>query len=450
MSDLIPRLLSLLLLAFALHAQPGVCYTNGTLSGCPDIGTNPSLGTYLGQVGPQILELNAFLGPLPQPKPQYIGAQLVVGSFNWFTADSFSCYLSTPNSCIFANATNLIAFLDSALVPTGTIVFWNIWLDPYLTAAECSSCASPPAPGFDAYGLTVYDAVMSAIAAKGLKLFLSFVPWTSLWNACGLDSATMTEAQMAGCVGPAEEGAVKHVLGVVGAGVLIAVADCHEPLGLWLESTHQTFSTADWSAFISTLYGYIKAASSAVKAGAGFTAGEDAYITAAIANNLATMDFGGVDAYPREDSATFATAYEAYGGWCHEFVNAGMLCSIDELGLQTMVQQDEPSGSETYANPGCGYPGWSTFGLLQAEIPALTHLFAAEGASWIDLFPSMVLAYQGTQYNSNCSGNSTTASFAAATLKNLTGSPAPAGLEWLAGGTWSSFQGFNNFTEVIQ
>ena len=448
----------LLLIPILCYSQPTTCFAGvgsvGVTSGCPcNPAQSPCVQAYIGDVN---TALNAAYATLTSKRQNAIpsGMALITAAPVYFEADPLGCQNSTPNSCIFANATLENQLIDTAVAQTGsTYIDINIDPVPYLTSAEYTGSCTPVHLAQATYLLTVYDAMFAHIKAKGLKIRLAPEPGF-LWainnpgGACSLKASTMTVTQQDNAYGPTLAAIVAH-LNTNG----IAITDLtvnHEPNGLWNSITGQVFSTADWTTMIQQLSPYVTGAAggSGIQIGSGFTFGDTAYppVVAANVNSSGTvMNFGGIDVYFSQAPGTWVTELASYGTMCSQFLGAtpAMACKTNEAGHWGHCPSAGSGCGLSVQYEGCGWIGLQTYNVNNAFFQLLPLFVSSVGATYVSQYQTQPISiFQSAPLLGACLITTPTG-YTAQVLTNAATVPSAAGFGWKSGVTFGqlSMQG---------
>ena len=467
--------LSFLAVTAALSAQPGVCYVaygaGGVSATCPLNGVqSPTMPAFIGKVNQAFNAHLAAIAGKPQPwVANSLNLDLMSQSFTYV-----GCTTS-PGSCIFADATKQIAYIDNVLAKSAKAgdpikyIFWNLDPLPYLMSAEFGALTGNTCAGLGypsavctilSNVLSVDDAIMAHVASLGIKIALapatSGITYSSLnystWAVMGCVASAMNGPQMSACWSPWLEAIIAHANSLTPAVPIALMVAMHEPTEGWSVfigqtiGTGQTIDIAAWNAAIgvecTAVYNEAHTLGIAIPAcGSGYAMNDNnsgnQFVTGTgsmTASPPAHVTMIGVDWYYFGDFSTWPGQGAIYGSWAAAAKTAGLAAWLDEAGPPGHCATNSGVGCNGADYEGCGWIGKQTYNVNNAFASILRQGVSAYGFVNTTLFfTNMFAAFQtGPQSTPNaCTDNSTTG-YPAYVMGNIPSSPTSAGIGWTA------------------
>jgi hypothetical protein len=451
-------------------AQPGVCYvaqgTAGVTTGCSTAGT-PTAQSFFAGLNTSYNAMWADIAPLPQPAIE-VYANIAMQAANR-AQDTPGCQLTMPNSCVFSNAANIEAYLNSVVGQAKAkgvgVIGIDYNYDPlyglaaphYGTycAAGSNICGTATTPSWNAYQLSVDVAWIGyAQATLGLKVRLSSSPLQSLVNACpGLTYGSVTAAQEQECLNPAMQAYIDDLCASDACPTQALAA--HEATGYWpIWTGVHYYSASDFTAMINGGCAAIVAAAGAsgVTCGGGFTAEDTPYINAFIAGATGAATVFGFESYGGSTSAGYRGAMTTMRGFFPGAIAAGLTPQNTEGNPTVYTQTGSPGGSEQYATPGygCANPSLQVTNANAAWLALMPKYWAAYGGQSSVWFGTEPAAQFDPRPSANCYLSTSAGSLSFAFLH--TPGPTAAAASLQSGAAWPalSVQGFSGLTGNIQ
>ncbi len=366
----------LLTIACASLAWAQTCTIYNT-AGCPSTGTigttaytyagPPSLPVFLNGALSSLTGIHAFTAGKAQPAVT-LSVQLTGMSASYPSSESMTCPGAGNPTCVYNNAANEEAVLDSLLkpYPTGVglkSIDMNTWLGPFFTASQyAAACAAygggscTPAYGgrqtWYAASLATYDAVIAYIQATypGVVVRMAPIATSDVLAVCGITTGAgnFTEAQLQNCVAPLEAAVAAryHV------DFMSVVHEICGAMSLYLGTGGCSLSSADAVTFATSLATAVRASSSyaGIKIGVGAILGDDA------GDNTPHVCASG------NPSGTTP--------WCAWVASLGLQAAIDYMAVHVYANENG-AASET-SNYWNGTPTGllESYGAMLSQIPA--------------------------------------------------------------------------------